>query len=139
MRRRRPLIVLPLIALALVAWRAAPRSVEVHTVTIVFQCNGTRAVTPWQVRIKQGDEVRWVLDPSSDVSDFEIEKKRALQRWVFQNEDRHRGNREGPAHGRAMRERADGVHPYNIVAQCPGPGNSMQRAVIDPDIIVDVM
>lgn len=112
----------------------APQSV---TVTIVFQCAGTRSVTPWNARVAQGGEVEWVLDPSSDVAEFEIKKKRTLQRWLFQNEASHRGRRDQPARGRQMRSGAQGRHAYNIEAQCPGPGGSTRTEVIDPDIIVD--
>jgi hypothetical protein len=110
---------------------------QTHTVTIVFQCGGTRSVSPWQLRIRQGDNVDWVLDDASDVTEFEIVKKRTLQRWIFDDGRPSRGRRGEPARGRGMRQNARGTHAYNIEAMCPGPGNSMQKAVIDPDIIVD--
>ncbi len=110
---------------------------QTHTVTIVFQCAGTRSVSPWELRIRQGDNVDWVLDESSDVDEFEIVKKRALQRWIFDDGRPARGRRGEPARGRDMRQNARGTHAYNIEAMCPGPGGSMQKAVIDPDIIVD--
>lgn len=126
----------------LAATRAAPAADEsqgtasTHTVTIVFQCEGTRSVSPWNVRIKQGDDIEWVLDPASDVPEFEVVKKKALQRWIFQN-GAHRGRPGTPARGSQMRPGSRGTHSYNIEAMCPGPGNSMRKTVIDPDIIVD--
>ena len=113
------------------------QAARVVTVTIVFQCAGTRSVSPWEVHVDQGDEIDWVLDPSSDVTDFEIKKKRVLQRWLFQNDHPARGRRDDPARGRQMRGGSDGTHAYNIEAPCPGPGGSTRVEVIDPDIIVD--
>ena len=110
---------------------------QTHTVTILFMCEGTRSVSPWEQHIRQGDDVNWVLDTASDVNEFEIVKKRALQRWIFDNGQPARGRRGDPARGRNMRQNARGTHAYNIEAMCPGPGNSMRKAVIDPDIIVD--
>lgn len=107
------------------------------TVTIVFQCEGTRSVSPWRVRLQQGDEIEWVLDPSSDVPSFEIRKKRALQRWPFGSPHPPRGRPGEPARGTGMRPATSGTYPYDIVAPCPGPGNSTRNAVIDPDIIID--
>jgi hypothetical protein len=108
-----------------------------HRVTILYQCNATRTVSPWQVRIKQGDTGEWVLEDASDVTDFEIEKKRALQRWLFDTWHPARGRKGEPARGDQMRATSRGTHASNLEAMCPGPGNSMQKAVIDPDTIVD--
>lgn len=110
---------------------------NVVTVTILFQCAGTRSVTPWQVRVAQGDDIDWVLDPASDVTEFEIKKKNAQQHWVFRDERSERGRRDRPFRGRRMRDGARGTHPYNIEAQCPNPDGTTHTAVVDPDIIVD--
>lgn len=142
---RRPvlLVALPVAVIAAVgatlpaAHPAPTRTAETLTVTIVFQCDGTRSVSPWIARINQGDDVEWVLDPSSDVTEFEIRKKRALGRWPFQSELPARGRPGTPAAGNNMRTDARGTYAYNIEAMCPGPGGSMRKAVIDPDIIVD--
>jgi hypothetical protein len=143
MRRPTLLVALPIALLAAVGATlpasrpASAASAETLTVTIVFQCEGTRSVSPWISRIKQGDQIEWVLDPSSDVTEFEIRKKRALGRWPFQSELPARGRPGTPAVGNNMRLDARGTYAYNIEAMCPGPGGSMRKAVIDPDIIVD--
>lgn len=107
------------------------------TVTIVFQCNGTRSVSPWRAQLRQDDDIEWVLGPGSDVPSFEIRKKRALQRWPFASEHPARGRAGEPARGTGMRPNANGTYPYDIVAPCPGPGGSTRTEVIDPDIIID--
>lgn len=146
MRHPLALVGLPLAALAFTglfapgsaAEEAAPvaRRATV-TVTIVFQCNGTRSVTPWRAQLRQGDDIEWVLGAGSDVPSFEIRKKRALQRWPFGSDHPARGQPGQPARGTGMRPNANGTYPYDIVAPCPGPGGSTQMAVIDPDIIID--
>lgn len=116
----------------------APRARKTVTVTIVFQCDGTRSVSPWQARLEQGDDIEWVLDPSSDVTEFDIQKKRLIGGWPFRSEHPALGRRGENARGREMRENQRGKkYSYDIVAQCPGPGNSMRREIIDPDIIID--
>lgn len=148
MSRRMSLLLLPGVAvLVLAALRTAPAPVpaapelsraKTVTVTVVFKCDGLRAVDPWQVRAAEGDTIVWVLDTlRSDVTEFSIDRKRALGRFPFQTRPL-RGGRGRPAAGRDMKPNASGTYQYNIVSQCPGPGNAMQRAVIDPDIIIDV-
>ncbi len=112
------------------------RRAQTVTVTVLFTCEGERAVNPWEVRLAQGDEIDWVLDERSDVQEFEIEKKRALGRWPFDG-DRPRGRKGEPARGRNMKEGARGKYSYDIVAQCPTPDGGSRRVVIDPDIIID--
>jgi hypothetical protein len=107
------------------------------TITIVFQCEGTRSVSPWVARIRQGDQVEWVLDPASDVSEISISKQRSMGRWPFQSELPAVGRVGAPAPGNNMRMDAVGAYGYNIEAMCPGQGRSMRKAVITPEIIVE--
>ncbi len=146
MRRRFVLAALPAFAalgLALlpsvpVAADNAPRVRKTVTVTIVFQCDGTRSVSPWQAHLEQGDDIEWVLDPSSDVDAFEIQKKRLIGGWPFRSEHPALGRKGEKARGREMRDNQQGkTYRYDIVAQCPGPGGSTRREIIDPDIIID--
>lgn len=146
MRRRLLLAVLPAFAaLALTALPSAPiaaddapRVRKTVTVTIVFQCDGTRSVSPWQAHLEQGDDIEWVLDPASDVTEFEIQKKRLIGGWPFRSEHPALGRRGENARGREMRENQQGKkYSYDIVAQCPGAGGSTRREIIDPDIIID--
>jgi hypothetical protein len=135
----------PVLAVVVLAGlRASPSPVPdavraTVSVTVLFQCTGSRAVTPWAVRIKPGDEIDWVLDSASDVTEIEIVPKRGgpLYRWPWTGGNA-RGNRERPAQVRGMRPNARGEHRYNIYAMCPGPGGSQRREVIDPDIIIDL-
>lgn len=146
MRRRLLLTVFPAAAaLALAVLPSAPvgaddapRVRKTVTVTIVFQCDGTRSVSPWQAHLDQDDEIEWVLDPSSDINEFEIQKKRLIGGWPFRSEHPARGRRGESARGREMREDQSGkTYRYDIVADCPGAGGSTRREVIDPDIIID--
>lgn len=145
MRRIIAVTLVPVFAfIALAGLRAVPNTApdEIRatvTVTVLFQCAGTRAVTPWVTRVKHGDDIDWVLDPASDVTEIDVVPKRGgpLYRWPWTGGDM-RGNRERPAQARGMRPNAKGEHRYNIYAMCPGPGNSQRREVIDPDIIIDL-
>lgn len=146
MRRLLLSLALPMgAALALAALPGGPLSADdtpavrkTVTVTIVFQCDGTRSVSPWQAHLDQDDEIEWVLDPSSDVNEFEIQKKRIIGGWPFRSEHPALGKKGENARGREMRENQSGkTYRYDIVAQCPGPGGSTRREVIDPDIIID--
>lgn len=135
-------------ALLIVATTAASRAdavgvaqqqpaAKVVTVTIVFQCAGTRSVSPWQARVAQGDEIDWVLDPTSDVTEFEIKKKTEPQSWLFLEERPEKGRKDRAFRGRQMRAAARGTHPYNIEAQCTNADGTTRTELIDPDIIVD--
>lgn len=141
--RRRATLSAVLLPLLLGATVAAPRSVarapvaDTRTITIVFQCEGTRSVSPWVSRVKQGDQVEWVLDPSSDVTEIEIHKKRAMGRWPFQSELPARGRPGAPAVGNNMRMDARGSYIYTIEAMCPGAGRSTRKAVLEPELIVE--
>ncbi|MBX3133573.1 MAG: hypothetical protein KF689_09345 [Gemmatimonadaceae bacterium] len=145
MRRFAVAILLPvLVIVALAGLRPVPRQAPdalraTVTVTVLFQCAGTRSVTPWVTRVKHGDDIDWALDPASDVSEIDIVPKRGgpLYRWPWTGGNM-RGNRERPAQARGMRPNARGEHRYNIYAMCPGPGGSQRREVIDPDIIIDL-
>jgi hypothetical protein len=116
---------------------AARRSVD--TVTVVFQCQGTRSASPWAVTLTSAqDSVVWVIDPASDVEEIEIEPKRnalGLRPWPFERGERMAA-RGRPAVQFAPRS-GRRTYRYNIVAMCPGPGNSLRRTVYDPDIIID--
>lgn len=149
---RRPLwLLLPTFLIAAFAAFSRPASradldtlvssvrVTTDTVKVVFQCEGTRSVDPWVVTLTSpADTVLWVLDPSSDVDSIEIVPKRRFvtRPWPFEQ-----GNRKGMKGRPALQTDARGKKgdrfQYEVVATCPGPGNSTRRAVIDPDVIID--
>lgn len=112
---------------------------KTDTVRVLFQCSGTRSVTPWQVTLSSpADSVVWLLDEASDVDSIEIRAKRngiGLRPWPFR-QGRPEGTKGRPA---VQTDARDGkrTYPYEITAMCPGPGNSWRRAIIDPDIIID--
>jgi hypothetical protein len=126
-------------ALARSAWPPSAPSRSVDTVTVLFQCQGTRSASPWAVTLTSPeDSVVWVIDPASDVEEIEIEPKRnalGLRPWPFERGERLAA-RGRPAVQFAPRS-GRRTYRYNIVAMCPGPGNSMRRTVYDPDIIID--
>jgi hypothetical protein len=83
--------------------------------------------------------VYWVLDASSDVDSIEIVPKRkpwGTRPWPFEQGDR-KGQKGRPAMQTDARGNKGDRFQYEVVAMCPGPGNSWRRAVIDPDIIID--
>ena len=123
--------------LARLATTSAPQDTAPR-VTILFMCNGTRSVSPWEAHIKSGGDLSWVLDPRSDVTDFRIKRKRAADRWPFDGTGSIDGKKGTPARGRGKAGTAKGTYPYDIEAQCRVPGGGMVWKKIDPDIIVDI-
>jgi hypothetical protein len=106
-------------------------------VTILFVCSGERSVKPWEAHMKSGDDMTWVLDPRSDVTDFRIKRKKAGDKWPFDGTGSIDGKKGTPAHGKGKAGTTKGTYPYDIEAHCRIPGGGMEWKKIDPDIIVD--
>ncbi len=112
--------------------RAATRTS--HTITVNLTCGNDKDdwVSDSSLRVVRGDTIDWVLTDSSNVEDFKVKKKRLLGRWLFERGD-VMGSRGNPARGNDMKRDARGTYSYEIVGRCRGP----EKAIIDPDIIVD--
>jgi hypothetical protein len=106
-------------------------------VTILFVCNGERSVKPWEAHMKSGDDMTWVLDPRSDVTDFRIKRKKTDDKWPFDGTGSLDGKKGTPAKGKGKAGTAKGTYHYDIEAHCRIPGGGMEWKRIDPDIIVD--
>lgn len=127
---------------AAVAWAASPTVPQAQaqatvTVTVLFMCEGERSVDPWEVHVRSGRDVDWVLDPKSDATDFRIRRKRATGAWPFEGTEPTAGRRGARARAKGRANTPKGRYSYDIEASCPAPDGKMQWKRIDPDIIVD--
>ncbi len=107
-------------------------------VTIDARCTGgeNTSVTlrPWNLKIRQGDDVRWVLNANANSDDITITPKRAA--WPFDAEPPYEGGKGRPAQSGGMRQNARGRYSYNVTLICTN-GTRADTVQIDPDIIVD--
>ena len=142
--RRALLLVLAIVAVALGAVpsrsRGLPPDLEsvrrtTHSITVNLTCGNDTDdwVSDSSVRAIRGDTIEWVLTPESDVEDFKVKKKRLLGRWLFERSEVP-GAPGNPARGTDMKPDARGTYTYEIQGRCRGP----QKALIDPDIIIDL-
>ncbi len=107
-------------------------------VTIDARCTGgeNTSVTlrPWNLRLQQGDDVRWVLNGNANSDDITISPKRDA--WPFVDAPPYKGGKGRPARTGGMRPNAQGRYSYNVTLICTNGGNA-DTVLIDPDIIVD--
>ncbi len=112
----------------------------VVTVTVNARCAGPNTtqitVQPWNVRIRQGDQLRWVLNANANSDDIEITPKETSA-WPFASRNPVFGTKEQPARTPRMLANARGTYKYNIVLTCQSGNNPPEQVVIDPDVIVD--
>lgn len=103
------------------------------TVLVTLQCGEKPdSVHPYEITVKRGDVIEWVLTPESDVERFMIKKKNFFGRWLFETAEIE-GAPGRPAAGRDMKPNAEGRYRYNVIGICRGGPNEK----IDPDVIVD--
>ena len=114
-----------------------PATASTHTVTVLFQCERTRLVSPWVVRVRPGDNIEWVLDTLSDVDAFEVSRKHWWDGWPFAGGSKHPGSKGAPAAARNARGKLNKPYHYKISAQCPDGSGGTKETEIDPDIILD--
>jgi len=95
---------------------------------------GTNAafVSPPQVRINVGDNVEWRMDGTVQSDSIIIQLKNADQAWPFAG-----AAPRSAQSARANNARNRGTYAYNVTLYCRGANESLQRVVIDPDIIID--
>jgi hypothetical protein len=130
------LAVVPIVLVTAVEARAA--RLATRDVTIDARCTGgeNTSVTlrPWNLKVRQGDDVRWVLNANANSDDITITPKR--EAWPFVDKPPYKGGKGRPARTGGMRPNAKGRYAYNVTLICTN-GAKADTVQIDPDIIVD--
>ncbi len=125
------------VAAAVSRLQQAPTRAVVE-VDIDARCTGgdntSITIRPWNLRIRQGDEVSWVLNRNANSSDITITPKR--ENWPFADQPPYRGSKATPARTGGMRPNAQGRYAYNVSLICTNGARS-DTVMVDPDIIVD--
>ena len=107
-------------------------------VTIDARCTGGEntsiTLRPWNLKIRQGDVVNWVLNANANSDDVTITPKRNA--WPFAAPPPYRGSKKTRAQSGAMRPNSRGRYSYNVSLICTNGARS-DTVLIDPDIIVD--
>lgn len=107
-------------------------------VEVDARCTGggnTRiTIRPWNLKIRQGDEVTWLLDRNANSSEITITPKR--EAWPFASTPPYRGSKASPARAGNMRPNARGRYAYSVSLICTHDGVP-DTVLVDPDIIVD--
>jgi hypothetical protein len=132
------LVLLAVSAPLLVAWRNTPRAIV--QVTVNARCAGPNntevTVSPWNVRLRQGDEVEWVLAANANSNNVTITPKETSD-WPFATRGPFNGAKGNPARANGMRGNGRGTYKYNIALVCQSGQNAPDSVIVDPDIIVD--
>lgn len=127
------------VAGTLVAVTADARQANVN-VSVNARCAGRNnteiTVSPWNVRIRQGDQLSWVINANANTSAITITQKDGGA-WPFAAEPPYRGTKATPARATRMRANARGTYKYNIQLICQSGSNPPDTVLVDPDVIVD--
>lgn len=125
------------VPLAITPW-LKPRAVV--QVTVSARCAGPNnteiTVSPWNVRLQQGDEVEWVIAANANSNDITVTPK-STSDWPFASRGPYNGTKGNPARANGMRGSGRGTYKYNIALVCQSGQNPPDSVIIDPDIIVD--
>lgn len=109
------------------------------SVNVDARCTGGQntqvTVSPWNLRINQGDDVQWTLNASANTTSITITPKNTAT-WPFAT-NRGQGTKTTPAASSGMRAGASGRHAYSIQLVCQVGNNPPDSVLIDPDVIVD--
>ena len=116
----------------------ASANVATKEVSIDARCTGGEntsiTLRPWNLKIRQGDEVSWVLNADANSDEVSITPKRNA--WPFAATPPYRGSKKTRVQSGAMRPNARGRYSYNVSLICTNGARS-DTILIDPDIIVD--
>jgi plastocyanin len=119
------------------ALSGSPRAAATQTVTIDARCAGPRntqvTVQPWNLRIAQGDDVRWEINAAANTNAITITPKAS---WPFAT-NRPGGSKTTPATAAGMNPNSRGKYSYSIQLVCQAGANPPDSVLIDPDVIVD--
>jgi len=118
--------------------RRASEDLATKEVTIDARCTGgdntSITLRPWNLKLRQGDAVNWVLNANANSNDVTITPKRDA--WPFAAAPPYKGGKGKPAQSGAMRPNSRGRYSYNVSLICTNGARS-DTVMIDPDIIVD--
>jgi hypothetical protein len=134
MNPRESVLALSFALLAIVGLLSAmPAAAQGGSVVITAKCPNENGgpfnfhMGPWEIEVRQGEPIDWILNTNSGDSRIVIEAKDG-SKWPY-SERKHEGN--GRAGATQMKPNADGVYEYNITIYC-----GEDRIVIDPRIRV---
>jgi hypothetical protein len=117
-----------------------PASQAVVQVTVNARCAGPNntevTVRPWNVRLRQGDQLEWVIAANANSNDITITPK-SSSGWPFASREPINGTKGRPARANGMRANGRGTYKYNIALVCQSGQNPPDSVIIDPDVIVD--
>ncbi|MCO4098570.1 hypothetical protein [Gemmatimonas sp.] len=109
-------------------------------VTVNARCAGQNnteiTVSPWNVRLAQGDEVEWVIAANANSNSITVLPKSSSD-WPFASRGPFNAARGAPARANRMRRNGRGNYKYDILLVCQSGNNAPDSVRIDPDIIVD--
>ena len=109
-------------------------------VTVNARCAGPNSteitVSPWNVRLQQGDEIEWVIAANANSNNITVSPK-STSDWPFASRGPYNAQKGNPARGNGMRANGRGSYKYDITLVCQSGNNPPDNVVIDPDIIVD--
>jgi len=111
--------------------RATPAPTT-HSVKVHCPAGGHAGfVTPSPVHVVLGDAVKWSMTGQVMSDSIIISLKDSTQTWPFAG---------SPSHGGTSATASNAAHAghygYNVTLLCRVAGGGTQRAVIDPDIII---
>jgi hypothetical protein len=98
--------------------------------------NTENTVSPWNVRLQQGDEIEWVIAANANSNDITVLPKETSD-WPFATRGPFNAAKGRPARVNGMRANGRGTYKYNIQLVCQSGNNPPDAVLIDPDIIVD--
>ncbi len=120
------------------SFRRVTADLAIREVTIDARCSGgdntSITLRPWNLKLRQGDVVNWVLNANANSDEVTITPKRDA--WPFVGAPPYKGVKRNPAQSGAMRPNSRGRYSYNVSLICTN-GLSSDTVMIDPDIIVD--
>ena len=109
-------------------------------VTVSARCAGPNSteitVSPWNVRLQQGDEIEWVIAANANSEDITMTPK-STSGWPFASRGPFNASKARPTRANGMRPNSRGSYQYNIQLVCQSGNNPPDSVLVDPDIIVD--
>lgn len=109
-------------------------------VTVSARCAGPNStevtVSPWNVRLQQGDEIEWVIAANANSDNISVTPK-TTSGWPFASRGPFNAAKGQPARANNMRPNSRGSYKYNIELVCQAGSNPPDSVIIDPDVIVN--
>ncbi len=109
-------------------------------VTVSARCAGPNSteitVSPWNVRVQQGDEIEWIIAANANSDNITVRPK-ATSGWPFASRGPFNATKGQPARANGMRPNGRGSYKYDIELVCQAGNNPPDSVVVDPDVIVN--